>query len=60
MVGDGYCHDEANNADCDYDGGDCCGSCVVKDFCTNCTCESGDTTNTGEFVPKKRIKTTLF
>ena len=42
MIGDGYCNDEANNADCDFDGGDCCGSCINTDFCSNCTC-IGDT-----------------
>ena len=45
MVGDGYCHDEANNADCDYDGGDCCGSCVVKKYCSECECLGGVTGN---------------
>ena len=24
FVGDGVCNDETNNAECDYDGGDCC------------------------------------
>ena len=28
LVGDGYCNDEANNLHCDFDGGDCCYSCV--------------------------------
>ena len=28
LVGDGFCNDETNIADCKYDGGDCCGSCV--------------------------------
>ena len=38
MIGDGYCNDETNNPDCVYDGGDCCGSCINTDYCTNCTC----------------------
>ena len=25
LVGNGFCNDETNNADCNYDGGDCCG-----------------------------------
>ena len=37
-VGNGVCNDETNNADCNYDGGDCCWRCIAKDFCTNCTC----------------------
>ena len=45
-VGDGYCNDETNNPDCNYDGGDCCGSCINTDFCDNCTC-FGNTTGNG-------------
>ena len=37
-MGDGFCNDEANNRDCNFDGGDCCGSCINKDFCVNCSC----------------------
>ena len=44
MIGDGYCNDETNNPECGYDGGDCCGSCIIKDYCTNCTC-IGSVTN---------------
>ena len=45
MVGDGFCNDETNNPDCDYDGGDCCGSCINTDYCTNCTCIGNVTGN---------------
>ena len=41
MVRNGYCNDEANNADCFYDGGDCCGGCVNTDQCSNCLCLDG-------------------
>ena len=41
LVGDGYCNDETNNADCDFDGGDCCGTCVNTDFCSDCACFGG-------------------
>ena len=27
-----------NNAECNYDGGDCCGGC--KDYCTKCECKN--------------------
>merc|ERR1712048_995975 len=37
--GDGNCDDENNNCGCDYDGGDCCGSAVVKKYCTECACK---------------------
>merc|ERR1719219_1411108 len=36
--GDGYCDDDNNNAGCQFDGGDCCGNHVEKDFCTECKC----------------------
>ena len=42
IIGDGYCNDIANIHTYDYDGGDCCGTCVVK-YCSNsslnCTCK---------------------
>ena len=41
LIGDGFCNDETNNADCNYDGGDCCGSCVVTDHCSQCECIGG-------------------
>lgn len=37
LVGDGLCHDEINNADCNYDGGDCCVN-VNTDQCSECKC----------------------
>ena len=40
MVGDGYCHDELNNLDCSYDGGDCCVN-VNTDYCSECSCLGG-------------------
>ena len=45
MVGDGHCNDEANNLHCDFDGGDCCYSCISKAFCSDCKCL---TDNAGE------------
>ena len=41
MVGNGICNDETNIADCGYDGGDCCGNCVVTEHCENCACLAG-------------------
>ena len=40
MIGDGFCNDETNIADCNYDGGDCCVN-INKDLCFNCDCLSG-------------------
>ena len=43
LIGDGYCHDYNNNYHCAFDGGDCCGPCVNKEFCTQCECKTGET-----------------
>ena len=43
LIGDGYCQDEINNERCNYDGGDCCGVCVVTDHCSECNCLGNDT-----------------
>ena len=41
LIGNGLCNDEVNNAECDYDGGDCCGACVSTEYCTECVCHDG-------------------
>ena len=38
LIKNGFCNDESNNEDCDYDGGDCCGFCIAKDHCSECAC----------------------
>ena len=43
LIGDGYCNDETNNAENDYDGGDCCGYDVNTDYCVVCGCYLEDT-----------------
>ena len=40
-IGDGYCDDMINTELCNYDGGDCCGSCVLNNQCTVCACLGG-------------------
>ena len=42
IVGDGFCHDETNNVECNYDGGDCCKKSVKKEFCSKCECIEGE------------------
>ena len=32
-IGDNYCDDGANNLDCNFDGGDCCGPNVNTAYC---------------------------
>jgi hypothetical protein len=43
LVGNGFCDDDTNIAECDYDGGDCCG-CVITEHCEDCAC-LGNITN---------------
>ena len=44
--GDGFCDDENNNANCEYDGGDCCGDNVDTSYCTQCQCLDPDFSTT--------------
>ena len=37
-IGDGYCDDSTNSEVCQYDGGDCCGSNVNPQYCSECLC----------------------
>ena len=44
-IGDGYCDDDINTEICNFDGGDCCGSCVDTEFCIECACLGNITSN---------------
>ena len=46
-IGDGSCDDDYNIQECGYDGGDCCGSENVYDFCSLCKCIQIDSTTSG-------------
>ena len=46
LIGNGFCNDEANTADCNYDGGDCCGPEVDKKYCADCICHEDMENNT--------------
>lgn len=39
---DGFCNDENNSDECDWDGGDCCGASIVKSECLECNCLDPD------------------
>ena len=41
--GDGYCDDTNNNADCNFDDGDCCLNPVIAEFCNECWCYADNT-----------------
>ena len=38
LIGDGFCHDQANTAKCSYDGGDCCNPVTLINACQECVC----------------------
>jgi hypothetical protein len=42
LVGNGFCNDETNNVNCNYDGGDCC-----VDSCAECACHFIETCAAG-------------
>ena len=54
--GDGYCDDRENNADCDFDGGDCCLNPVNNQFCSECWCYADHTS----YVAGKDQRSRLF
>ena len=46
FIGDSICDDGNNNEDCEWDGGDCCGTNVVCcDWCSACECLDPNTGN---------------
>ena len=38
LVANGFCDDETNNAECNYDGGECCVVNANTDYCSDCAC----------------------
>ena len=51
LLGDGYCDDHLNIMVCNYDEGDCCGSNVNTQYCTECQCLEGGGGSTGTTTP---------
>ena len=47
LVGNGFCNDETNNPDCNYDGGDCCVVNINTDTCSDCACHLIETCAAG-------------
>ena len=45
LIGNGFCNDEANNVGCNFDNGDCCGTCINTDYCLLCECLSEEPGN---------------
>ena len=38
LVGNGFCDDETNILECNFDDGDCCGSNITTTHCSECQC----------------------
>ena len=38
FVGNGFCDDGLNTAECNFDAGDCCDPSANTDYCTICQC----------------------
>mgnify|MGYP001295753375 CR=1 FL=1 len=47
MIGNGFCNDETNNPDCNYDGGDCCVVNANTNSCSDCVCHLIETCAAG-------------
>ena len=47
MVVNGVCNDQTNNADCNYDDGDCCGVNSNTTYCSECACHLIETCAAG-------------
>jgi hypothetical protein len=41
LIGDGVCDDHQNNAECEYDGMDCCLLRMATKYCDDCKCHLG-------------------
>jgi hypothetical protein len=52
-LGDGFCDDEANNEECEFDKGDCCLlDAKSKDYCDECICKERKEPETCEISPR--------
>ena len=47
LVGNGFCNDDTNNPDCNYDGGDCCVVNAKTNSCSECACHLIETCAAG-------------
>ena len=50
FVGNGFCDDGVNTAECNFDAGDCCKTGANTDYCIICQCllgQNGTTTSPG-------------
>ncbi len=57
-LGDGFCHDELNTEECNFDGGDCCLETVYTNVCEKCECKGAS--NNGENIIRMKCKYDCF
>ena len=50
LINNGFCDDETNTAECNYDSGDCCGIGVDTQYCSECTCHNSNVSVSGESI----------
>lgn len=56
LVGDGFCDDATNNLNCNYDGGDCCGSERDISYCNTCLCIDEEQGNISQGIDNKNVR----
>ena len=49
-VGNGFCNDDTNIDRCNFDDGDCCGTCVNSKYCSECECIGENSGITNAFL----------
>ena len=59
-ISDGSCDDINNNVPCQFDGGDCCGSNVLKQYCFECNCIGNFCETMRKYKEKQWIMVFLF
>ena len=57
MVGEGQCDDEVNTPECNYDGGDCCGSNVNCLEYSTCECKENVNSENTNAVDSQNVNT---
>ena len=57
MVGEGQCDDEVNTPECNYDGGDCCGSNVDCPYLSDCECKEDVNSENTNLVDAQNVNT---
>ena len=54
--GNGFCDDENNNVECNFDGGDCCLDEVDKHYCSECICHENTYHPQGHSIYIRKVR----